>query len=349
MSDSNRRFWLLLALVVFLLLLFFLKSVITPFLIAAFLAYLGDPLVNYLIRLKFNRTWAATLVFLAIMGIVILLLFIFIPILIRQITVFVNRLPLVLQWVQQTVVPWVQHEFNIDISVDPQGLRNILTAHWQQAGNFIGSAWKIFSQSGLAIFTWFAQLLLVPVVTFYLLRDWDQVVEGIRELLPRRVEPTVVQLVTECDSVLGAFLRGQLFVMLCLVIFYAVGLSIVGLDLALLLGSITGLLSIIPYLGSIVGILMATIAAFLQFHDWLHVSYVIVVFIIGHFVENFILVPWLLGDRIGLHPVAVIFAILAGGHLFGFMGVLLALPVAAIAMVLIRHARQRYLTSELYL
>ncbi len=337
-------FGLIGALVVFYL----LRSVLTPFLVAAFLAYLGDPLVNLLVRYKFSRTWAATLVFLMMSLVIFAFFFFLIPLLTRQITVFINRLPEMILWFQQNVIPWVNEKLNISVSFDVQDLKNIITEHWQKAGGLAKKIWEVFSQSGIALLAWFAKLLLVPVVMFYLLRDWDQVIEGIRQLLPRRMEPKVTAIAQECDSVLGAFLRGQLLVMLGLAIFYSIGLALVGLDLALLLGSVVGILAMIPYLGAIVGILAAGIASLVQFHDTTHLIYVGIVFLVGHFVENFVLTPLLVGDRIGIHPVAVIFAILAGGHLFGFMGVLLALPVAAVIMVLLRHLRGYYVTTGLY-
>jgi predicted PurR-regulated permease PerM len=195
---------------------------------------------------------------------------------------------------------------------------------------------------------WFANLLIIPVVIFYLLRDWDKVTQGLHELLPRRNERAITQLLTECDDVLGAFLRGQLLVMLALVFLYSLGLTLMGLKMGLLIGLLAGILCVVPYLGFIVGIGAALIAAIFQFHDWLHCFYVILVFVIAQSIEASVLTPVLVGDRIGLHPVAVIFAILVGGHLCGFFGILLALPVAAVAMVFVRHLRQRYLHSQLY-
>jgi len=346
--TTQQRLWVGLGFALTLFLLYVLSPILTPFFIAAFLAYLGDPLVNVLRRLRLSRTWAALIVFLLLMTLILGMLLFFIPLLTRQVTLLINRIPVVVDWLQQSLLPWLNSEFNLNLSFDLVDLKKVLAQHWQQASNIAAEVWKIFSQSGLVILGWFAKLLLIPVVTFYLLRDWDQVLLGLRELLPRRIEPLVVHLTRECNGVLGAFLRGQLLVMLVQAVVYSVGLMLVGLDLALLLGSIAGLVGIVPYLGVIIGIFSAGIAAVIQFHDWIHVIYVIIVFLVAHVIENFILTPWLVGDRIGLHPVAVIFAVLVGGHLFGVMGVLLALPVAAVIMVLIRHLRQRYLMSELY-
>lgn len=348
MITTQQRFWIVTGFVLSFLFLYYLSPILTPFFVGAFLAYLGDPLVNRLRRLNLSRTLAATIVFLVIMILVFGFLFFLIPLLARQITLLMNRLPEMLTWIQQFVLPWLQDQFGITLSFDVGDLKKIIAENWQQAGNIAAKVWKIFSHSGIAILAWFAKMLLIPVVTFYLLRDWDQVINGIRQLLPRRIEPTVVQLVQECDEVLSAFLRGQLLVMLALVILYTTGLALIGLDFALLLGSIAGILGIVPYLGVVVGIISSSIAALVQFHDWIYVIYVVVLFFVAHILENFVLTPWFVGDRIGLHPVAVIFAVLAGGQLFGVMGILLALPIAAIIMVLIRHLKDRYITSELY-
>jgi predicted PurR-regulated permease PerM len=204
------------------------------------------------------------------------------------------------------------------------------------------------TQSGVALLAWLANLVLVPVVTFYLLRDWDVLVARIHELIPRQQEPTVAKLARASDEVLGQFLRGQLTVMVALGVIYTTGLWLIGLDLALLVGMIAGLVSFVPYLGTIVGILLAGVAALMQFGDAMHLLYVAIVFAVGQSLEGMILTPLLVGDKIGLHPVAVIFAVMAGGQLFGFVGVLIALPVAAVVVVILRHMREVYTASELY-
>ena len=200
----------------------------------------------------------------------------------------------------------------------------------------------------MALAAWVANLILVPVVTFYLLRDWDVMMAKVNRLLPRNIEPKVSLWASECDEVLGAFMKGQLLVMFALGVIYAIGLWLVGLDLALLVGMIAGLASIVPYMGFIIGIVVAGVAAFIQFQDPVVLAYVGAVFMVGQMLEGMLLTPLLVGDRIGLHPVAVIFAIMAGGQLFGFVGILLALPVAAVIMVLLRHLHERYKSSSLY-
>ncbi|MGH8400325.1 MAG: AI-2E family transporter, partial [Gammaproteobacteria bacterium] len=199
-----------------------------------------------------------------------------------------------------------------------------------------------------AVFAFFLNLILIPVVTFYLLRDWDSLVARIAALLPRDSVATVSQLARDCDTMLGAFLRGQLAVMVSLATIYTLGLWAIGLDNAIAIGVIAGLLSFVPYLGVITGIALALLSALLQARGWWLPLEVLIVFSIGQLMESFVLTPRLVGERIGLHPVLVIFAILVGGQLFGFAGVLLALPIAAAGTVLVRHAHGRYLASQLY-
>ncbi len=190
--------------------------------------------------------------------------------------------------------------------------------------------------------------MLVPVVTFYLLRDWDVMIAKVRGVLPRAWEPTAVALARECDEVVSAFIRGQLLVMLALGFCYTLGLMLVGLDLALLIGVLAGLASIVPYLGLVLGVAAAAVAALVQFGDWVPLVWVALVFVLSQMLEGMYLTPKLVGDRIGLHPVVVIFAVMAGGQLFGFTGVLLALPVSAVIMVLLRHVHERYRASRYY-
>ena len=347
---TETRHWQLLALTAVLgLLLYLLAPILTPFAASALFAYLGDPLVDRLERLRLSRTLAVAVVFLlmtlAVIGVVLLL----VPMLERQISRFIEQLPRYIAWMQERALPWIEARFGVDVGeMRSTAVVDMLKQHWQQAGGLATSVLGGLSKSGLAVLGWVANVTLVPVVTFYLLRDWDVLVERVRELLPRGLEPTVTRLAGESDEVLGSFLRGQISVMLALAAVYSLGLWLVGIDLALLIGVLAGLVSFIPYLGAIVGIGAGVIAALVQHGDILHVVLVLAVFGAGQTLESFVLTPWLVGDRIGLHPVAVIFAIMAGGQLFGFLGVLLALPVAAVVMVLLRYAHERYTASALY-
>jgi predicted PurR-regulated permease PerM len=229
-----------------------------------------------------------------------------------------------------------------------QTVKQALSKYWSEFGQVAGGVFSYMTRSGMVLVQWLGNLLLIPVLTFYLLRDWDSLVARFRELLPRRYAKKFIEMSLECDDMLAGFMRGQLMVMFALAVIYTLGLSLIGLELALLLGVIAGLVSFVPYLGLIVGILLAGLAAFFQFADWLPVLQVAIVFAVAQAIEGMVLTPRFVGERIGLHPVAVIFAVLAGGQLFGFTGVLLALPAASVVMVLLRHAHQRYLDSHLY-
>lgn len=330
-------------------LLWLLAPVLTPFLVAAILAYLGDPLADWLERHRFSRTLAVVTVFSIISFVLLLLLLILIPLLGQQLSSLIRRLPLYLDWLQTTVLPWLREYLGLDPALfDLSQFKDQLVESLDRVGGIVADLLRSVRHSSAVLFGWVANLLLVPVLTFYLLRDWDVLVAQVRDLLPRRVEPVVVRLAAEADEVLGGFLRGQLMVMLALGTLYSIGLTIAGLEFALLIGMLAGLVSFVPYLGVIVGVVVAGAAALLQFRDIVHLLPVFVVFGVGQLVEGFLLTPWLVGDRIGMHPVAVIFAVLAGGHLFGFFGVLLALPVAAVIMVLLRHTHDEYLKSGLY-
>jgi predicted PurR-regulated permease PerM len=290
------------------------------------------------------------MVFLAMTLSMVAVVLFLVPLMERQIALLFETLPAMLSWIEQQALPWVE----TTLGLEPELLRveyliEQLRQHWQQAGGIAKTVIAGIASSGLAIMAWLVNVLLIPVLVFYFLRDWDEMVERIDELLPRSIESTVARLARESDEVLGAFLRGQLTVMVALGLVYSIGLWMVGIKLAPLIGMTAGLISFVPYLGGIVGVGAALLAALVQFGgEWPYLLGVLAVFAVGQTLEGFVLTPWLVGDRIGMHPVAVIFAIMAGGQLFGFLGVLLALPVAAVVMVVLRYVHQRYLDSELY-
>lgn len=348
MTESQK--WLVLAgVLVTGFLVYLLGPVLTPFLVATLLSYLGDPLVDRMENRGLPRTAAVAIVFVLLLIVLVLILLLLIPAIGHQFQVLAVKVPVYLDWLQKNAGPWFQQTFGIDLpGLDWSTLKSALHEHWAKFGGVASNVVAWLSRSGLAMVALVANLVLIPVVTFYLLRDWDILVERIHGLLPRKWEPTVVKLSKQSDEVLGAFLRGQLLVMLGLAFVYTVGLWIVGLELALIIGLIAGLVSFVPYLGFILGILMASIAAIMQFHDITYLLWVAIVFGVGQALEGMVLTPLLVGDKIGLHPVAVIFAVMAGGQLFGFVGVLLALPVAAVVMVVLRHLQQVYQQSDLY-
>ena len=350
MTPENHRRWQLLAILAVIgFLLWRLSPMLMPFVVAAMLAYLGDPLADRLERLRMSRTLAVSVVFLVLMLVLGGALLLLIPLISHQIENLIQNVPRYVDWAEHTAWPWLQAKLHLDPrTFDSDRLIATLKEHIGSVGGIAGQVLGRVSRSGLGVVLWLTNLVLIPVVAFYLLRDWDRLVAAIDRLLPRSIQPTIAHLARESDAVLGAFVRGQLLVMLGLAIYYAVTLKLVGLDVGPLIGMIAGLVSFVPYLGFIIGIVASVIAALVQFHDAFHLVLVLAVFGVGNLLESYILVPKLVGDRIGLHPVAVIFAVLAFGELFGFIGVLLALPMASIAMVLLRFLRERYEASSLF-
>ncbi|MFI3155887.1 MAG: AI-2E family transporter [Methylococcaceae bacterium] len=348
MSDSQK--WLILAFISGMAaLIYLLAPVLMPFAFAVMLAYLGDPLTDRLETYQLSRTHAVVLVFSAMTLMFVLVLLLLLPLLEYQVEHFVSNLPAYVAWLNETVIPWLQGRFHLGIRpINLNQIINLVKSHWEQAGGIAAALMSSVSHSGGVLAEWLMNVLLIPVVTFYLLRDWDGLIVKVHDLLPRRVAPTATKLAREVDTVLSAFVRGQFYVMLALGCIYSVGLWLTGLDLALLIGMLAGLVSFVPYLGSIVGIVTACVAALVQFHDLMQLVPVVIVFIIGQSLEGMVLTPMLVGDKIGLHPVAVMFAVLAGGQLFGFLGILLALPVASVIMVLLRHVHDLYRYSDFY-
>ncbi|MCP5326722.1 MAG: AI-2E family transporter [Oceanospirillaceae bacterium] len=345
---KNNRFWiiagLLLAVVVLILLL---KPILPPFLLGILLAYLGDPIADRLERLGLSRSAAVTLCFTVLTLLFIILLLLLLPLLLHQIKVAYSHAPAMLDWLESVAGPWVAAQ----LGIDPQllqfaNLRQALMGDWASVQGALTLLLQNATRSVGGLLALLANMALVPVVSFYLLRDWDVLTAKIYRLLPVRYQGTVGRFMRESDEVVGAFLRGQLWVMLVLGCVYALGLSLVGLKLGLLVGLLAGLASIVPYLGIVVGLAAAGIAGVMQFgFDW-HLLALGAVFVVGQLLEGTVLTPLLVGDKIGLHPVAVIFAIMAGGQLFGFVGLLLALPVAAVIMVLLRHVHEFYRDAD---
>ncbi|GGA85725.1 AI-2E family transporter [Arenimonas soli] len=348
-SDRRRWQWLALAVVVGVL-VWLLSPILTPFVISALLAWLGEPLVRRIERTGRSRTAAVLLVFTLMTLVLVLAVLLLVPLIESQVSKFIDWLPRFGQWLTGTAVPWAEGRFNVELAgyIDPSQLIELFKEHWRQAGGIAATVMGELSKSGMALVSWLVNLALIPVVTFYFMRDGSAMLARVQELLPRPVEPTVTKLAHESDQVLGGFIRGQLSVMIALGTIYAIGLTAVGVDLGILIGLVAGLVSFVPYLGAIVGLGAAVIATLVQHGDLMHLALVLGVFGLGQLLESFWLTPWLVGDKIGLHPVAVIFAIMAGGQLFGFLGVLLALPVAAVAVVVGRYLHERYTHSKLY-
>lgn len=347
-----RRIFILAGLALLLWVLYLLKPIVIPFVGAFFIAYLFSPLVDVLVKIKLPRWLAISIVFIGIGVTLTMVLWFLVPLIWKQLMYARDSIPAGIHWVNANFLPWVSHTFNVvPMEIDTEQISKALMDYIQtnySADSIQAMALRV-AQSGLNFIQIGGVVVLIPIISFYFLLDWERMLQSLRRLIPRPYEASTLNIVHECHSVLGAFVKGQFLVMLLLGIVYAVGLQLIGLEIGLIIGMIAGLASIIPYLGFGVGIIAAVIATLFQFGlDWTQLLLVGVVFMIGQMVEGYILQPFLLGDKIGLSPVAVVFAVLAGAQLGGFLGMLIALPVAAVIVVLLKHARDNYERSRFY-
>ena len=348
-SRPENLSWL--ALVVLLVLaglVYLLAPVLTPFLAGALLAYIFDPFAGWLEKLGLSRTLSTLLVLVSVGLVAVGLTLLVIPLFASQIQLLTERLPDYLAWIQRELLPSITGMFGLNIDIDMSTVRDWLAQHAQSAGSAASQLLPKLGNGAMALISGLVNILLIPVVMFYMLRDWDVLVMRIDHLVPRAWHNPVSKLASEIDRVLSEFLRGQLSVMMVMSAFYALGLWLVKLDFALPIGILTGMLGFIPFVGATMGLLLGVLEASLQFQTLSGVLPVLGVFIAGQIVEGLVVTPKLVGDRIGLHPVAVIFALAAFGQLFGFFGVLLALPMAAALLVALRHLRSAYLQSPAY-
>jgi predicted PurR-regulated permease PerM len=326
-----------------------LAPVMAPFLAGVVLAYALHPVVELLARRRVPR-WLGAVLVLAAMGMVFFaVLLMVVPVVTKQLPLIRDQLPWVLDQVNQYLVP-MGERFGLDVGVDVAAVREVLkTAIAGHEGELFGGVWASLRIGGSAVLAVLGNIFLMPMVAFYLLLDWSSLLARTRQLVPLRWQLALDGFARECDQVLGQYLRGQLLVMGILALVYSVLLALVGLKLAIPIGLFTGLAVFVPYVGFGLGLLLALMAAVLQFQALSGVAWVGGVFLLGQLLESLYLTPRLLGERIGLHPLAVIFALLAFGHLFGFVGILIALPVSAVLLVVIRRALAAYLVSPLYL
>lgn len=319
-----------------LYLLYKLAPILTPFLLGALIAYLAQPLVKILERKKINHLLAVCIVFFCIFGTIILIVLLLVPVIRAQINALIEVIPDALNWMQESLVPYIQQYVNIGT------VKTTVTENISKAGPAVSA----LIASSYTVISAVIDIILTPIVTFYLLRDWELICDRIMKAVPKSKAATVRSLAHQCDEALGGFFRGQLIVMFALCLIYGLGLTLIGLKTGLVIGVIGGLLSIVPFLGSAFVLIVSLLAALVQFGTMKGLLLVFAVFLVGQGLEGYVLTPYFIGERIGLHSVVVIFAIMAGGTLFGFFGVLLALPVAAIAKVFINYSYQRYLKKQ---
>jgi predicted PurR-regulated permease PerM len=340
--------WIVGAALVFYFVLNWLGPVLTPFLIGAILAYLGTPIVDRGQARGVPRALSALLVMLFVGLLLAALFLVLIPLVQSEVVSITRRVPDLFAQFIDRIAPILEEKLGITLALDFASIRTFIAENAQQAGQLSARLLSGVKTGGQIVLTVLINLALIPVVMFYLLRDWNMILDRIDDLLPRRWDSKVRTVAREVDSVLGEFLHGQLLVMAALAIYYSAALSLVRLDHAIAIGILTGVLVFIPYVGFGLGFLLGTMAALLQWHGWPGFLAVIAVYGVGQLLENYVLVPLLVGDRIGLHPLAVIFALLAFGELFGFAGVLMALPVSAALLVGLRHLRKAYVASPVY-
>ncbi len=353
MQDRTlKRIFILAGIALILWVLYLLKPVVLPFVGAFLVAYLFSPLVDKLHKIGLPRWLSISAVFIGI-GVVITLAFWYlVPLVWEQLMYAKNSIPSGIHWANYKFLPWLSDSFNLvpmELDVDQISAAIMEYVQTNYSADSIQAMIAKLAQSGLNFIQIGGTVVLIPIIAFYFLLDWDRMLDSFRRLIPRRYEEQTLVIVKECHSVLGAFVKGQFLVMVLLGVVYAMGLQLIGLEVGLIIGMVAGLCSIIPYLGFAVGIIAAVIASLFQFGiDWMQLLLVGVVFMIGQAVEGYILQPFLLGDKIGLSPVAVVFAVLAGAQLGGILGMLIALPVAAVIVVLLRHAREFYENSPMY-
>ena len=340
--------WIIGAAVVVIAMLHWLGAVLTPFLVGTILAYLGTPIVHRAKVRRVSRTLATTAVVLLFGLILAALFFVLIPLIQSEFMLASRRVPDLLALLSNTVVPWLDEHFGVKLSLDVAAIRAFLAENADTAQELSLRVLAGVKTGGLIVLSLLINLALIPVVMFYVLRDWNMLWQRLDDLLPRAWRTKAKAIARDIDAVLAEFLRGQMLVMVVLACYYAIGLKIAGLDRAFSIGILTGLLVFIPYVGFGLGLILGVVAAALQWHGLGGFVAVLAVYGVGQLLENYVLVPWLIGDRIGLHPLAVIFALLAFGQLFGFAGILLALPISAAILVGLRHLRSAYVVSPIY-
>jgi predicted PurR-regulated permease PerM len=353
-TQKRAAAWLAL-LAALVLSVWLLAPVLTPFVVAAILAYALTPVVDWLVDLgrgRLPRLLAVVLVELVFLLLLLALLLLVVPILVKQLPLLREQVPPLLDRLNGLLQPLLS-QFGLHLTLDVAGLKAFAMEHLNAnledgLGRLLESA-KLGGSVALSVL---GNAVLIPVVLFYLLMEWRRFMAMLLNLVPPRLRAVVDSFTQESDGVLGQYLRGQLLVMVVLAVYYSVGLALFGLDLALPIGVFTGLAVAIPYVGFGLGLVMALLAGFLEFSSQIgHVNALVMVAVVyglGQLLESFVLTPRLVGERIGLHPLAVIFALLAFGHLLGFVGVLIALPLSAVLLVAARRLRSTYLDSALY-
>jgi predicted PurR-regulated permease PerM len=331
-----------------LALLYALSPILTPFLLAGILAYICNPVTDRLAGWGLPRMAAVVLVILALAALTAGLVLIILPLLYEEAMLLAARMPEAMALINEKLAPWLRQNFGIKLKLDAASLQKLAAGNWDTVQVVLERIYSSLKIGGVALVGLMVNLLLAPVVMFYLLLDWHGMLARLSGIVPRPWHAKLRQIAGDIDGVLSQYLRGQILVMAILAVYYSMALWIADIPSALSIGVVTGLLIFIPYLGYATGLILALLVAVLQFAGWGPIVAVLIVYGIGQVLESFVLTPFLVGERIGLHPLAVIFALMAFGQLFGFFGVLAALPASAALLVGLRELRLLYLDSRFY-
>ncbi len=329
--------------------LFALRPILTPFLAGIILAYILNPGANWLVKHKIPRFLAVAMMLTVLLAGAVLLTLLIIPVLQREVIQIQEQLPVLLNKLNETVTPKLREWFGLKIRFDANSVKKFFNQKWaENSEDIVAYVMELVRTGSGPVLEWLANIFLAPIVTFYFLMDWNAILARLSSGVPKRWRRQVFLAVGEIDDLLSQYLRGQLLVMTVLAAYYVLALSMIGVDLALPIGILTGVLIFIPYVGFSIGFLLAMFSGLLQFQTLNGLLATGAVYALGQFIESFFLTPRLVGERIGLHPIAVIFALMAFGYSFGFTGVLLALPLSAAGLVGLKRLRDAYLNSPFY-
>lgn len=347
--KNNNEIWLWSGLgIAFLGLLYLLKGILMPFLAGLLVAYAMNPAVSKLEKWGLSRSFGTLLMILGFFLLIALLLFIAIPFIQTELLRLASRVPQYGERIMSSLKPLLD-----DISgyFEPRDIEKLRELGSRYFADVISWGIKLLAgilTSGLALANLISLIVITPVVAFYFLRDWKKLIKTLDNWLPRSYEPTITRLFKEINLTIGGFARGQALVCLSVGLYYSIALTLANLDFSIVVGSVIGVMAFIPYVGALVGLMLSMGIAFAQFAEWTSIGIVAAIFIVGQTLEGYVLIPYFVGDRIGLHPIWVIFSLLAGGVLYGFLGILFALPIAAAVGVFVRYGLELYLKSSYY-
>jgi predicted PurR-regulated permease PerM len=346
-AQRHFIFWTL-AFAAFMSFLFVFKSILLPFVLGLVIAYLLNPMVNSFARFKLDRGPAALLILFCFFAIVASLIAVLVPVLYRELVALSEDMPIYIDKASNIMQPYVE---NLRGFVSQDGGANLKELAGQHAATGLNAATKVLAGlaiGGMAIFDFILLVVVTPVVAYFMMKEWTHITRWTVDMMPRNDMNTILDLLHQIDRKLSGFIRGQISVAFILAVIYSIALAIAGLKYGILIGFAAGLLSVIPMVGSAVGLITGVLVAWFQTGEWTFVAIIAAIFLVGQFIEGNFLTPKIVGDRIGLHPLWIFFALMAGGSLLGFLGLLIAVPVAAVVSVLAAFGIKKYKASSYY-